>query len=265
MPKKKTAYKGKSEVVAIVNDIHFDLHDVPTWTAFKMWCKDHKPDKVVVLGDFLDLGMVSRYSIGKDDPLFVIPQIACFVKEMDELVKYCKKLIIVEGNHDERWDKYILGERGYALKGALGLSLRDQCYAQGLTSKATWVREDVKTKGVQVGPFLLRHGHNQSRGFGGGGKHLAANRIMKSLGDNEVFGHHHRAQIHCQTAQGKTAIAIANPCMTGDHNYNPDPNWQRGFTVLDCYGPDNKYATPHLVIAQDGHFSYNGTIYDGNN
>jgi len=264
MPKKKSTISGKSEIAAIVNDIHFDLHDPATWRAFMLWAKANKPDKIVVLGDFLDLGMVSRYSMGKDDPLFVIPQIECFVAEMAELVKYTKKLIIVEGNHDERWDKYILGEKGFALRGALGLTLKDQCYAQGLTSKAEWVREDIKVRGIQCGPFLLRHGHNQSRGFGGGGKHLAATRLARSMGDNEIFGHHHRAQLYCQTAGGKVSIAISNPCMTGDHSYDYDPNWQRGFTILDCYGPGNKYATPHLIIVQEGHFSYNGVIYDGN-
>lgn len=262
--KKKTAMKGKSEVVAIVNDIHFDLHDPATWHAFKLWAKDTKPDKIVILGDFLDLGMVSRYAIGKDDPLFVIPQIKCFVGEMDELVKYTKELVIVEGNHDERWDKYIMGDKPFALRDALGLTLKEQCYSQGLTKKAKWLREDLVTKGVQCGPYLLRHGHNQARGFGGGGKHLAANRIMKSLGENEIFGHHHRAQLYCQTARGKVAIAVANPCMTGNHGYDVDPNWQRGFTILECYGPGNKYATPHLIVSIDGHFSYNGKIYDGN-
>jgi predicted phosphodiesterase len=261
---KKTAMTGKAEVVAIVNDIHFDMHDVPTWRAFRKWHKDVRPSKTVILGDFLDLGMVSRYAIGQDDPLFVIPQIKCFVQEANELIKECKELVVVEGNHDDRWRRYVLGSIPYTLKGSIGLTLKEQCFAQGLTTKVKWVCEDVKVRGVQCGPFLLRHGHNQSKGFGGGGKHLAANRIMRSLGDNEIFGHFHRAQMHCQTAQGKTAIAIANPCMTGDHSYDIDPNWQRGFTVLDLYGPGNKYATAHLIVSQDGHFSYNGVVYDGN-
>lgn len=255
---------SKSEVVAVINDIHFDLHDGPTWRAFRKWHSDVRPSKTVFLGDFLDLGMVSRYTVGKDDPLFVIPQIAYFVKEANALSKEAKEVIVVEGNHDERWDRYILGTTPHVLKDALGLTLKDQCYAQGLNKKVKWVREDTKIQGVQCGPFLLRHGHNQTRGFNGGGKHLAANRIMKTLGDSEVFGHFHRAQLFCQTSRGKTAIAIANPCMTGNHNYDVDPNWQRGFTVLDLYGPDNKYATPHLVLIQDGHFSYNGKIYNGN-
>jgi predicted phosphodiesterase len=263
MTKKKT-HLNKSEIIAIVNDIHFDEHDVPTWRAFRKWHKDVRPAKTIMLGDFLDLGMVSRYTVGKTDPLFAIVQIKCFVKEANELIKECGELIVVEGNHDERWDKHVYGAIPSALRDAIGLSLREQCFAQGLDKKVKWVKEDVQVKGVQCGPFLLRHGHNQARGFGGGGKHLAANRIMKTLGQSEIFGHHHKVQMHCQTAQGKTAIAIANGCMTGNHGYDPDPNWQRGFCVLELYGPGNKYATPHPIIIQEGHFAYNGKVYNGN-
>ena len=52
--------------------------------------------------------------------------------------------------------------------------------------------------------------------------------------------------------------------MTGDHEYNKDPDWQRGFTILELYGPDNMFASPYLVIMNDGHFAYRGKVYDGN-
>jgi len=263
--KSKNTHLKESQVVAIVNDVHFDQHDGPTWRAFRQWHKDVRPHKTIFLGDFLDLGMVSRYAVGKNDPLYAIDQIKCFVAEANALKKECNELVVIEGNHDERWDKYVMGNTAFALKNAVGLSLKDQCFAQGLEKKTTWVREDIQVRGIQCGPFTLRHGHNQARGFGGGGKHLAANRIMKTLGQSEVFGHHHRAQLYCQTAHGKTAIAIANGCMTGNHGYDVDPNWQRGFCVLELYGPDNKYATPNLVIIQDGHFAYGGKVYNGNN
>lgn len=262
--KKKSAVSTKSELVAIVSDIHFDLHDQATWDAFKKWHADTKPSKVVVLGDFLDLGMMSRYVQGKDDPVFAIPQIQMFVREMNSLLKANPRgeIIVVEGNHDERWSKVVLGAVPHVFKDAIGLTLKDQCHNQGLDRSIKWLKEDTLVSGVKCGPFVLRHGHNQQAKFGVG-KHLAANRISKTLGVSEVFGHYHRAQMHCQTALGKTAIAIANPCMTGNHDYNKDPDWQRGFTILELYGPDNCYATPHVIVMNDGHFSWNGKVYDG--
>ena len=257
-----TRKNTKSEVVAIVSDIHFDLHHQASWKAFRKWHSDIRPSKTVILGDFVDLGMMSKYIQEADAPLHAIPQIKMFVKEANELKAECKDLIVVEGNHDERWSRVVFGGAPTALRNALGLTLREQCYAQGLSSSVKWVREDTITKGVQCGPFILRHGHNQAGRFGAA-KHLAANRIVKTMGVSEVFGHHHRAQIYCQTALGRTAIAVCNPCMTGDHEYSKDPDWQRGFTILELYGPDKCFASPYLAIMQDGHFAYNGTVYDG--
>lgn len=255
--------KSTSEVVAIVSDIHFDLHHEATWKAFRKWHTDVRPSKTVILGDFVDLGMMSRYVQEADAPLHAIPQIKVFVREANALAKETKQLIVVEGNHDERWNKLVFGTAPQALKNALGMTLKDQCRFQGLEKTTKWVREDTINKGVMCGPFLLRHGHNQAGRFGGA-KHLAANRLTKTMGVSEVFGHHHKAQIHCQTSLGRTAIAIANPCMTGDHEYQKDPDWQRGFTILELYGPNKNFASPYVVIMNEGHFSYNGKVYDGN-
>lgn len=259
---KKSAVSSKANIVAIISDIHFDLHDEPTWRAFRKWHAEVKPSKTVILGDFLDFGMLSRYVQGIEDPVFAIPQIQTFIKEVNPLCKEAGEVYVVEGNHDERWSK-VLGVTPYIYRGAIGLSLKEQCLAQGLDPKIAWLREDTAVKGLQCGPFILRHGHNQSGRFGGG-KHLAANRLAKSLGTSEVFGHHHRAQMFCQTALGKTAVAISNPCMTGNHDYNKDPDWQRGFTILELYGPNNQYASPYVVVMNDGHFAWHGKIYDGN-
>lgn len=257
------ALSNASKIVAICSDIHFDVHDPEAWAAFRKWHSDVRPWKTIVLGDFVDLGMMSRYVQGQHDPLFAIPQIQSFVKEANALAKECQELVIVEGNHDERWTKMICGNLPHIFRGAIGLTLKEQCEAQGLTKAVQWVKEDTINRGVRCGPFLLRHGHNQSGRFGGG-RHLAANRLTKTMGQSEIFGHFHQAQLMCQTAQGRQAIAISNPHLSGDHDYNKDPNWQKGFTILELYGPDHKYATPHLIVmSEGGHFAWNGKVYSG--
>jgi len=262
--KKKGAISTTSEIVAVVSDIHFDLHDVPTWRAFKKWCATVRPSKIVFLGDVVDLGMISSYRGHKDDPINAIGQIKVAVKEINNLYKYTNEIIYMEGNHEARWDKIIVPTIPQSLAGAEGLSLKDQFYAQGLDEEVVWLREDLLTRGVDCGPFVLRHGHNQCRGFGGGGKYIAGNKIDKNMGQSESFGHHHKAQLYCKTALGRTAVAVANPCMTVNHHYDIDPNWQRGFTSLELYGHNNKYATPYIHLINDGHFAYGGKVFDGN-
>lgn len=260
--KKVSAVSEESKIVAVISDIHFDLHDVTCWNAFKKWHKAVRPHKTIVLGDFVDLGMMSRFSQGREDPVYAIPQIQCFVKEMNILVKECEELIVIEGNHDERWDKAVLGNLGPALKDALGLTLKDQCFTQGLDKSVVYLKEDTKHKGIKCGPYFLRHGHRQGGGWGA--KHLAYSRLVANLHQNEIIGHYHKAQMFSVTGNGRTATAIANPCLTGDHEYNPDPQWQRGFTVIELYGPDNKFANARPIVMNEGHFAYNGVVFDGN-
>lgn len=259
----KSQKTRESEIVAIVSDIHFDQVHWPTWNAFRQWHADVRPDKTIILGDGIDFGMLSRFLQDSHSPVHAIPQIAMFVEQTNALAKESGQVIVMEGNHDERWDKAIFGTNGWALKGAKGLSLQDQCVYHGLDKSVVWMKENMDTHGVKCGPFVLRHGHRQSGRFGGA-KHLAYNRLVKSMGVSEVFGHHHKAQLYCQSAHGKTAIGIANPHMSCDHSYASDPDWQRGFTILELFGPDNCYATPHLIIMQDGQFAWGGKLYDGN-
>jgi hypothetical protein len=80
-----------------------------------------------------------------------------------------------------------------------------------------------------------------------------------------VLGHHHRAQLFAHTSQGITHFAIANPCLTVDHNYNKDPNWQTGFTVFSAFkGRKGQYlTTPNVVLIQEGKFVINNKLYVG--
>ena len=258
MPKSAT-----SRIVAVISDIHFDLHHEPTWRAFRAWHKEVKPWRTVILGDFVDLGMMSRYVQEPDAPLHAIPQIQCFVREANALAKECGSLVIVEGNHDERWARILMGVAPHVLNGAVGLSLKDQCIGQGLTRSVEWIRESNKCLGYRVGQFLLRHGHRQSGRFGGG-KHLAANALAKSMGQSVIFGHFHQGQLFCQTAQGRTAIAIANPSMTVNHDYAQDPSWQRGFSIVEVFDTGKQlHAQAYPLIVEGGIFAWGGKVYDG--
>lgn len=251
-----------SRITAIVSDIHFDLHDPVVWRAFRRWHSYYQPYHTIFLGDFCDLGMLSVYKQGPDDPVFAIPQIKMFVREANALKKEANKVSILEGNHDERWQKLITGHLGASIKGAKGLSLKDQCYFQGLDPDINYYVETNDFRGIKIGDFLVRHGHNQAGRFGGG-KHLCMNRLMQTMGESEVLGHHHRAQMACQTHGGRTAISIANPHMTKPHSYSKDSNWQAGFTILEQYGSNYKNTTPHVIVAQDGAFAFGGKIFSG--
>ena len=259
-----TSLPPRSKVVAVVSDIHFNLHCEATWKAFRAWVRYVKPDEIVIAGDFLDLGMMSHYAVGADDPLDPVDQIQLFVRETRALLKHTPSLVVMEGNHDERWGKVLLGENPSRLRKAKGLSLREQCLSQGLDPSVKWLRETTHATGYRVGQFWIRHGHRQAARFGGG-RHIAANRISKTF-SSEIIGHHHKAQLFCQTIRSSrdrdtVVVGIANPCMTRDHSYALAADWQRGFTILELSG---ERATPYVVLIEGGKFSWGGRVFDGN-
>jgi predicted phosphodiesterase len=248
-----------SKVTFVVGDIHFDLHHKEGWEAFVQCVKDSEPDQIVINGDFIDLGMLSRYRQGEDDPLNAIEQVKCLVREVQRLVPFTKRLVVIEGNHDERWGKVMHNVPATALKGAVGLSLKEQCYAQGLPKEVVWISESNSSRGYQVGKFLVRHGHKQ--GSKTSPQNIASQRINKSNGQSEIVGHHHKAQLFCRTAGGVIATAIAAPCLTMDHDYAVDADWQRGFVVIEQYDRiDTAYP---IVMNNRGSFCWAGRAYDG--
>ncbi len=254
----------RSKLVFVASDIHFDLHDPSTWRAFSACAKRVQPDEIILAGDVIDFGMLHHhFKPGMRDPINAIEQITCAVREINSLREYTKRLRFLAGNHEERWDKYIHGPTPFVLEGAKGLRLHDQLLAQGLRPDVEWVEEGKGTMGIRVGPFMIRHGHMQSGRFGGG-EHLAANRIKKNNGQSELFGHFHRGQLMVYTAFGRDTTCIANPCMTGYHDYAGHSNWQRGFTALELHAPDFERATAYPVLSTNGVFSWGGYTYDGN-
>lgn len=252
---------GKSRLTLVVSDLHFDLHHPAAWEAFVRCVQEEKPHRVVFNGDIFDFGQLSRFRQEAGDPLRAIEQIKCFLTELKRITPHTKEIVFIEGNHDERWSKIVSSVPGEALAGAIGLTLREQCIAQGMPTSVIWIRESARCRGYFVGPYLLRHAHKQAGRFGGA-IHIAANRLSKNNGQCEVNGHHHRAQMFCRTAGGRTACSIANGCMTIAHEYAPDADWQLSFTVIEEFGNNKATAYP-LIMADDGSFAFRGNSYDG--
>ena len=260
--------KNDTHLVCIFSDVHFDNEHKGAWAAFRSWHQEHRPALSIANGDIVDLGMLSRYEQSAHDPVFAIDQVKIAVAQLNSLNKECGKMIYVPGNHGERWEKAIFGSKAQALKGAAGMTLREQMYAQGLAPSIKWVTETATCPGVYVGrkAVLVRHGHKQAGGWGI--KNVAAAHLSKFPTVSTVVGHHHRAQMMGRTSLGRTVVAIANPHLSGDHDYNTSPDWQRGFTILEFYGRkrlrDCVDFTPQVVIMDErGRFAYNGKVYGG--
>jgi len=195
--------------------------------------------------------------------LQVIPEIREWVSVANSLATECEKMSVVEGNHEFRWARKVLEPVALQLPGAIGLTLKEQCYMQGLDGSIQWHTEGLGWRGLRVGQFILRHGHKQSGRFGGGAN-VARAALQKSLGKSQVFGHYHQVQLIAHgTDHLGTSIAIANGHMEDAVEFSLENNWTRGFTILEL-DESRDWCTPYPVIVEKGRFSWHGKIYDGN-
>lgn len=249
---------------AIVNDVHFPNVHRPTWNAFRLWLADEKPEHLLFNGDFLDLEQLSRYEPDPAAEVHVLPAIKEWIDEVWELAPFVEHMHVLEGNHEQRFYKQVIQPVAQKLHGFVGLTLEDQCRAQGLPEPVEWRSVSKSYIGYQIGNVLVRHGHEMAGGPYGGGKHVAANLIAKSMGRSEVNGHWHRCQLYAHGTSDRGVIyGLCVPYMEAGVNYAPDPAWVRGFAVLE-HDTVTGRVTPYPVIVDDGRFSYAGKLYDGN-
>ncbi len=255
-----------THLVCVFSDIHFPNQHVAGWAAFRAWHAEHKPKLSLAVGDMVDLGMLSRYDQDPEDPVYAIDQIKLAASELNSINKECDRLMYIPGNHEDRWGKALFGNKGPSLKGAKGLTLREQYYAQGLDRTITWHTETPEQPGVFVGKrsLLVRHGHRQAGGWGV--KNVAGGLLNRFPTFSCIVGHHHRSQMSCRTVLGRTVVALANPHISGHHGYATMPDWQRGFTAFEFYGRsrlrDCVDFTPYPVIMNGkGQFCWRGKVY----
>lgn len=254
-----SAKPSTSQVWAVVSDVHIPHHNQKSWLAFKAWVADTKPYGIIVNGDFFDFEAVGSYSKNADSMPNIIDEMKAGIKELNWLRSIAKRVVFLPGNHEARYERRINEALQTAGKGLKGLTLHDQLVAQGLNKSIEFVKESARNIGFRLAQFIVRHGDKQA-GRSSTAKHVAYNRIVKTMGASEIVGHHHVAQLYCMAFDDRLAISVANPAITEPHEYAPGASWQTGFTILDVAG---QWATPLVVVMHKGQFSLGGKVYKG--
>lgn len=256
-------------IIGIASDMHVAILHEPTFLAFEEWCKDVRPDEIFFNGDTFDFSVLSPYPKGEDTLACAVDEVKAAVKIINNLHKYTKKIRIQWGNHCKRWEKAVLGGNAQAFRGAVGLTLKEQCHFQGLDPRVEWSKETAKTPGVWLGPNLIaRHGDLQSGRFGGA-INICTNKLAKNNGVSEIVGHHHRAQIAYRTALGRSSFVMALPTMASFEDYSPGADWQQGWATLSLHRPPSANEThanplviqPAVVTVEHGVGMWGNRVY----
>jgi metallophosphoesterase superfamily enzyme len=218
------------------------------------------PDKIVQIGDLIDLPEVSRWTKGGAGEYAgtlqdSIDTTHAFLRKVREAAPNAA-IHIKEGNHDERFEKYVsqyspatLVLRSNHLPDQLRLDELGILYER----KPFFVAPDV----------LVVHGHERAYSSVTGKYELDR---IKQYGHSIVTGHTH-TPVLITTAQGINntqsqfwGMNVGHAMDISQVGYTKDGHtgWCQAFGIIET---DNGVSYPTLVTAPNGHFRWRGHTY----
>lgn len=220
----------------------------------------YKPDQVIQIGDLIDLPEVSRWTKGQHGEYAATLQGSLdLTRSMLEDVRRAAPnadIRIKEGNHDERFGKYIsayapalVGLRSSRLDEQLGLEDLGISYER----KPFLLSPDV----------LVVHGHERAYSLVAGKYELER---IRQHGISIVSGHTH-TPVLVTTAQAVGfeqkhyfGMNVGHAMDIKKVGYVSDGylNWCQGFGLLET---DESGSYPTLITAPHGHFRWRGHSY----
>jgi predicted phosphodiesterase len=244
-------YRVDNGIVLIGSDAHIWPGKPSTaMRAFTKFCKDQKPELVILNGDVLDFPQVSRHPpIGHAKLPNIADEIECAQEQLNKIelatARSCK-LIWTLGNHDSRFETRLATVAPEFAK-LHGHSLKDHFPAWS----ACWrcdINDDVTVK----------HRHK-------GGIHATHNSTLWA-GRTMITGHLHSQKVAPFTDYSGTRWGVDTGCLASpdaeafsDYTEMNPLNWRSGFAVMTF--KDGKLLPPELVtVWDDKHVVFRGTL-----
>lgn len=252
-----SAVKNKDfEIGLFFSDAHIPHHNEVVCKAILKLMDDIKFNKMIITGDFMDLGCISHWNKNRHRTLemkrlksdYIVGN--SLLDEIDKrLPKKCEKHYLF-GNHDT-W--------GYNL-------LEEMPALEGLVEPENMLF--LKERGYELHPYnkLVKFG----RLYITHGIYAGANPIKKHLDElkvNIVFAHTHTLGMRLSSSPARD-IAFAGynigcTCDLAPEYMKSKPNaWTHGFAI--GYFFPNGFFDIKLIRVVQGKFIFNNKIYDGN-
>jgi len=250
----------KYKRIMVTSDYHIPYMDKKAYGAMKTYAKEYKPDVFVINGDLLDF-----YSISKFDKS---PRRKTTFKEEIDLGKTCltelkkilpskTQIIYLEGNHENRLQRYLWGHPEF--EGLEQLYLENLLDLNAKDIKFVGVDGDYwknDTGHIKLGDTFVMHGDNRLNGAKGGMN--AAYNTMKSIGNSTIIGHTHRLSHKSHKSPYHNWVAMEAGCLC---NHTGSADWQQGFATFELYR--GKGVNYQIIPINKGKIFHNGKIYKG--
>lgn len=253
-----------TEVTLVLPDIQYPYHSPLLMTKLLRVVEALKPDKVLSIGDAIDLPTVSRWTKGTAGEYAPLLQkhITGFVTDVLTPLREAApnaEITWLEGNHDLRIKDFI-SKYAYPLTTLNALSMENLFSLNEFDIKYRKGPIKVATNTVAV------HGHEP------GGYSATPQawdlKFMRRYGtkDSVIFGHTHQPFITTSAygyggkVKPRFIMNVGSIMNPEDAHYVKDGavSWTQSFALLR---DDGKRTFPELVVAHDGFFYVNGERY----
>jgi len=248
-----TIDKNSIEVQLVINDLHVPYQDNEAIELVLKFGKNLKPDKLFILGDYMDMyscstfdrnpervtNLQTEFNIGKE----------LLYRIMDEIKP--SQTIFTEGNHTDRLRKFLWNNP--ILNGCIDIKEK-----LGINDLGIDYYEYGKNY-VYKNKLIYTHGNKIN-------KHSAytAKNMLDDLGLSVIMGHTHKLGTHYRTDYSGAKVAVENGCLCQtdlalEWFRKEIIDWQKGITVIKWV--DDRFNIHQICIPKDKFIIYGKQYY----
>lgn len=236
--------------VVVLPDVHLTDKCPRDYLPVKRFIKDFKPDEVILLGDFMDVSSLSAWDYDKKrlmEGKRFKKEIELANNELDFLQQYSKKVTFLEGNHEDRINRYL--DKNPEMEGMIELELN-------LNLEKRKIGFYKMNELYKLGHMYFTHGMWTNK--------YNSNKHLTELGCNICYGHQHKTQTSFQNqAMAKPIMAYALGTLGDkkpDYLRNRPGNWINQFAIY-YYNDQNGNFNLYPINIIGNKFIWNGKTY----
>ena len=218
-------YILKAKKLAVLSDIHVPYHSISALECALDKIYEEKPDAILLNGDTVDFYGLSRF---QKDPRkrSVAHELQALNEFLDVLKQFEAKIIYKLGNHDERYEHYLM-HKAPELLGIPEFKFENLL-------KASERKMDVigEKRIIKANKLNIIHGHEYPSVFSP--VNIARGLYMKGK-VSAMQGHNHQTSEHTETdMNGKSVTAWSLGCLCElNPAYMPLNKWNHGFAMVE--------------------------------
>jgi predicted phosphodiesterase len=233
--------------------LHVPYHDKETLDLVIKFGKSLKPDKLFILGDYMDMYSISKFDRNPERVTNLQQEFTSGKETLYRIIDEIEpmKVIFTEGNHEDRLRKFIWNNP--VLHGCI--DIKDKL---GINEFNIEYYEYGKNY-VYKDKLIYTHGNKINKYSA-----YTAKNMLDDLGLSVITGHTHKMGTHYRTDYSGAKVAAENGCLCQtdlalDWFRKEVIDWQKGITVIKWV--EDRFNIHQICIPKDKFIIYGKHYY----